>query len=85
MNPKSHIEELKELSPLTLKTAITNITNMVRSTSRYSRTPLWSIVGTAFGCGSTSAHDLCVKSGLRPDQIINRRSGLKPLIPIVKP
>lgn len=68
----NHIEELKQLSPKTLKTLISNVACMVKSTSRFSGLPLWSIVGHVCSVGSTSSHELCMKANLNPHQTITR-------------
>lgn len=68
----NHIEELKATSPDTLRILIGNVASMVRSTSRFSGLPLWSVVGTACGVGSRSAQLLCLRANLDPHQLVTR-------------
>ncbi len=66
----NRIDELKSLSPDAVRSIIMNVSSMVKSTRRYNRVPLWSIVGAAFGVGSTSAQELCKTADLNPGQIV---------------
>lgn len=56
------------IPPDRLACAIRNIAAMVQNTREHRRVVLWSVVGHAFGHGSTVSRALCVHAGLDPDR-----------------
>ena len=68
---------LLDLPELILWAAISNIARMVRNTQEYSGVALWYTVSDAFGVGSTTAAQMCLKAGLDPEGTIPKKGLLK--------
>lgn len=68
-----HLEEIKTLSPATLRMLLCNYALAVKHQRDIKGTPLWSVVGKLCCVGSTSAHDLCRIAGLEPGQPVSPR------------
>lgn len=71
--PMKHLEELKQLSPPTLRMILCNHVLAVKNKPDSRGLPLWSIVGSLCSVGSTSGHDLCRLANLSPDQKVTPR------------